>query len=233
MMSNRRVELTQEDGRVGFMVEFKGPAGTAYEGGTWVVRVELPGEYPFRSPSIGFTNRIFHPNVDEASGSVCLDVINQTWSPMFNLVNVFDQFLPQLLTYPNPADPLNGEAAALMMRDSAAFERKVRDYVAKYASSSSSSSSSGAATTMTGTPELVPGSLSSAGGMSAAASPTAGGVGVERKTTTSSGTNSNSTSRSGGGGSGSGTAEDDDDAMSVLSRGPDEEGEDLLGDMDL
>lgn len=32
---------------------------------------------------------------------------------------------PQLLLYPNPSDPLNGEAAALHMRDPAAYQRKV------------------------------------------------------------------------------------------------------------
>lgn len=60
------------------------------------------------------------------SGSVCLDVINQTWSPMFDMINIFEVFLPQLLRYPNPTDPLNGEAAALMMRDSKTYEAKVK-----------------------------------------------------------------------------------------------------------
>jgi ubiquitin-conjugating enzyme E2 H len=78
-------------------------------------------------------NKIFHPNIDEAAGSVCLDVINQTWSPMFDLVNVFETFLPQLLLYPNPSDPLNGEAAALHMRDPEGYKRRVKDYVQRYA----------------------------------------------------------------------------------------------------
>lgn len=75
---------------------------------------------------------------------MCLDVINQTWSPMFgtcsptcvmwrsvytrtlDMFNIFETFLPQLLRYPNPNDPLNGEAAALLNRHVDEYNAKVK-----------------------------------------------------------------------------------------------------------
>jgi ubiquitin-conjugating enzyme E2 H len=132
MMSDYKVVMEGDDPRE-FYVKFHGPKDTSYEGGVWKVRVTIPDNYPYKSPSIGFCNTIYHPNVDEMSGSVCLDVINQTWSPMFDLINIFDVFLPQLLTYPNPSDPMNGEAAALMIKEPEKFKRKVREYCQKYA----------------------------------------------------------------------------------------------------
>jgi ubiquitin-conjugating enzyme E2 H len=47
-------------------------------------------------------------------------------SPFIDMINIFEVFLPQLLRYPNPNDPLNGEAAALMMRHPKEYEAKVK-----------------------------------------------------------------------------------------------------------
>lgn len=51
---------------------------------------------------------------------------------MFDMINIFEVFLPQLLRYPNPTDPLNGEAAALLMRDPKSYEVKVKGKHRRY-----------------------------------------------------------------------------------------------------
>ncbi|KAK2553899.1 Ubiquitin-conjugating enzyme E2 H [Acropora cervicornis] len=109
-------EVTILGGLNEFIVKFFGPSGSLYEGGVWKVRVDLPEKYPFKSPSI-----------------VCLDVINQAWTALYDLSNIFESFLPQLLSYPNPVDPLNGDAAALYLHKPEQYKAKIQEYIRKYA----------------------------------------------------------------------------------------------------
>jgi ubiquitin-conjugating enzyme E2 H len=103
----------EDDGSM--VCKLNGPPDTPYRDKVFRVRITLPVEYPFRSPSVGFLGKVYHPNVDYLSGSICLNVLNQEWTPVYNLVAIIDTLLPQLLTYPNPDDPLNEDAAQLLL----------------------------------------------------------------------------------------------------------------------
>lgn len=133
LMQNYDVLIPDESKLNEIMVVFKGPKDTPYADGYWKINVTLQDEYPYKSPSIGFSNKIYHPNIDERSGSVCLDVINQSWSPMYDLTNIFESFLPFLLAYPNETDPLNHEAAKLYKEDKEKYELYVKEHVKRNA----------------------------------------------------------------------------------------------------
>ncbi|KAL0220037.1 hypothetical protein P9112_005690 [Eukaryota sp. TZLM1-RC] len=131
LMAGYRVETTDNLNTV--YVYFNGPEDTCYHGYQFKIRLEFPPSYPYKSPSVGFETKIYHCNVDLSSGSICLDVLSQNWSSVFNLNHVFDTFLQQLLLYPNPSDPLNGEAARLYMKSKEDFHKKARSYADQHA----------------------------------------------------------------------------------------------------
>ena len=116
-----------------FVVTITAPKDSAYEGFDYDVRFTLTEQFPFRSPSVGFIQRIYHPNVDELSGSICLDSLNKAWSPAFSLLNIVQTQLPFLLQYPNPADPFNREAAGFMQSDPEGFKKTVHSHCSKFA----------------------------------------------------------------------------------------------------
>ena len=116
-----------------FKVTMKAPKDSPYEGYEYDILFTISEQFPFKSPSVGFRQRIYHPNVDEMSGSICLDSLNKTWSPAMSILNIIEAQLPYLLQYPNPSDPFNREAAALLASSAERFKAYCKEHCAKYA----------------------------------------------------------------------------------------------------
>jgi ubiquitin-protein ligase len=104
-------------------VYLAGPAASPYATGVFRLELRMDSAYPQTPPSAHFRTKIFHPNVDGATGAVCVDTLKRDWSPDLTLRHVL-LTISCLLLCPNPASALNAEAGALLVEDQAAFERR-------------------------------------------------------------------------------------------------------------
>lgn len=109
-----------------------GPSETPFADRKFRIRFELPDRYPLCSPSVGFLTKIWHPNIDFASGTVCLDLLNQRWTPILTLRHIIEFLLPELLRDPNPDSPLNLEAAYQLQSSTETFKTAVLAKLAEH-----------------------------------------------------------------------------------------------------
>ena len=126
------VSFEKEDDIKVIYVEVLGPKDTIYESGKWKIRIEFPTQYPFKSPCVSFHTKIYHPNVEYNSGAICLDAITTNWTPSYDILNIVSIFIPQLLSYPNPDDPFNIDAANLMKTNKDKFNNIVLQNIQQY-----------------------------------------------------------------------------------------------------
>ncbi|KAK9448446.1 ubiquitin-conjugating enzyme/RWD-like protein [Limtongia smithiae] len=111
----------------------RGIAGTPYEGGRWKIDITVPATYPLHPPEIKFRMRICHPNISFSTGEVCLDILNNHWSPSWTLESAC-RAVVALLDAPEPDSPLNVDAAnVLRAGDVEGYASLVRYYTCKYA----------------------------------------------------------------------------------------------------
>ncbi|CZR54739.1 probable ubiquitin--protein ligase [Phialocephala subalpina] len=111
---------------------FPGPPETPYEGGTYVVDVILPNEYPFKPPQMKFKTKLWHPNVSSQTGAICLDTLGTAWSPVLTIKSALLS-LQSLLSTPEPKDPQDAEVASMLMKNPDQFQRVAREWAIKYA----------------------------------------------------------------------------------------------------
>lgn len=102
-----------------------GPVGTPYAGGVWRLHLDIPPTYPAAPPTAQFRTRLWHPNIDEATGAVCVETLKRDWSSALKLRDVLVT-ISCLLIQPNPASALNEDAGKLATEDWDGFCRRAK-----------------------------------------------------------------------------------------------------------
>lgn len=95
-----------------------------YKGGTFEFKTEINNNFPIEPPKIKCLNKIYHPNID-LDGNICLNILREDWSPVLNLNSILIG-LNFLFLEPNPNDPLNKEAANVLVKNKAVFTSNVK-----------------------------------------------------------------------------------------------------------
>jgi ubiquitin-conjugating enzyme E2 D/E len=108
----------------------EGPPDTPYAGGNFNLEFTFPQDYPFKPPNVKMITKCYHPNIRDSH--ICVDILQSAWSPALGISQVLLS-LSSLLSDPNPASPLNSEAAQLFVKNRRVYDATVRDWVRKYA----------------------------------------------------------------------------------------------------
>lgn len=82
-----------------------GPDGSPYEGGIFNVHITFPVSYPMAPPKVILATRIYHPNINGNNGKICIDILDDNWSPALNIKQVLLS-IRSLLNEPNFGHPL-------------------------------------------------------------------------------------------------------------------------------
>jgi ubiquitin-conjugating enzyme E2 S len=65
-----------------------GPQSTPYSEGMWKLQLKIPQDYPNSPPKAFFRTKIWHPNVEESTGSVCLETLKRDWDRKLTLRDI-------------------------------------------------------------------------------------------------------------------------------------------------
>jgi len=122
-----KTEFPNPDDILNFILHIEPDEGM-YKGGKFSFTFAINQNFPHDPPKVKCQQKIYHPNID-MQGNVCLNILRDEWKPVLNL-NAVIVGLQFLFLEPNPADPLNKEAAEDLKSNRQIFIRNVKNAMA-------------------------------------------------------------------------------------------------------
>lgn len=113
-----------EDDLQNFTVTIRPSDDTFWQGGCYPFKFVIPENYPYEPPKLQLQTKIWHPNID-LEGNVCLNILRKDWKPVLGIIHIIFG-LESLFISPNPEDPLNRDAARMMVDDLENFKDNVK-----------------------------------------------------------------------------------------------------------
>ncbi|KAJ8663592.1 hypothetical protein O0I10_000837 [Lichtheimia ornata] len=110
----------------------QGPVDSPYQGGRFKLDITFSPEYPFKPPTMKFSTKVYHPNIDD-DGSICVDLLKaDVWKPATRVAQAL-QAIASLLQNPNPDDALVGSIAEIYNTNRPKYNKTAIEYTKKYA----------------------------------------------------------------------------------------------------
>ena len=135
--------LVNEDSYKDWRVNMVAPKDTPYKGGTFLLKVHFPDNYPNEPPEVCFITPIYHLNVNpkapkneedefENLGHISISTLNW-WKPEYKMREVFHNIY-LLFYHCNPDSPYGIDRAKEYKEEREVYNEKVKYFTKKYAS---------------------------------------------------------------------------------------------------
>ncbi len=112
-------------------VVFKGSKSSPYEDGYFILEFLFKSNFPKKGPEARFITKMFHPNVKEDNGHVCISILN-SWDENMSIENVLYGII-ELMDNPNASGGYSNDATSLLKKNPDEYYKKVAEYTYAYA----------------------------------------------------------------------------------------------------
>ncbi|KAI9832221.1 MAG: hypothetical protein M1826_002225 [Phylliscum demangeonii] len=128
------MDVYVSENNMGFWkIVMQGPPASAYEKGTFLLSVDLGGEFPRKAPSVRFITPVLHPNVTKSQhGRICHPIFDREWTPATHVYEVLQQIYGILMSL-ETHDAIDPFLTLQYWTDAEAIRSEVEQYVATFA----------------------------------------------------------------------------------------------------